>query len=588
MIPGSTVYGRVVSTDRSPVARAQLVCIPAYGRFLAPLDEPPAFRDERADEDGYFVIEDLPAGKFQILAQHEGYKIAAMGEPVYPDGYNDIYNVEVVLIPVEAGEYSVYGYVMDPDDRTIEGVRLALGGVGAAGLTAEERSAATDARGWYVFYGVNPGFYVLVCEKEGYAPKTVGNIRFDEPTDIVLDPVSVVRGRVLVRETNAPPESYRVRAIPASYGEGGAAGLLEQLDGMGGRWFNDKDGKFELRLPAGAYTLEARASGLTPGRKPVTLAMGEQLDGVTLYVSRRGGHIRGRVVTADGKSPAGAVVWIGREGGSLGSLLAMAADMQQRGVQVGDDGRVEFSNLAPDTYALFAKRQGYAQGRSGPVTVPEGRSVSGVEILLGFGGALQGYVTIDGALKVGAVVTIVGDGVADMTTTDRNGFYRIEGLAAGTYLASAASLEPAQAMALFAPLHASVEIYEGRTTVHNFGEEIGAAVVGYCDPAPPVGTFGFAVVRMPGAPGAMSGLNLRNPASWFTGDTTAGNFIVGVAQIGRDGYFRIDNVPEGTFIVDVLYLNLGEVLSGGGRAAYETTITVTGTEEIQLDISIPE
>lgn len=169
-----------------------------------------------------------------------------------------------------------------------------------------------------------------------------------------------------------------------------------------------------------------------------------------------------------------------------------------------------------------------------------------------------------------------------MTSTDNNGRYRIEGIPAGSYLGTAVALEGAGLAGLFSPLHARVEIFEGRTTVHNFGEETGASIVGVCSPAPKFGTIGYAIVRLPGSSSGMAGVNFANPMSWFGEDSTSANQVVSMSQVASDGFFKLDNVPSGTFQLDVYYMSLGEVLGGGGRAGYSKPITVSDQEIIDV------
>ncbi|MCP4641428.1 MAG: carboxypeptidase regulatory-like domain-containing protein, partial [bacterium] len=228
VLSGTDVYGRVVSSEGGGVPRADTFCIPSISKFFKPLDMPPAFREVRSEEDGSFVIHDLPAGDYQVLAQKDGFKFAARGRPIHPDGYSDIHHVEIVLIPVETGDYAIYGMVMDPWDNPIEGAHVTLFGGSAASMTAEGRETTTDAQGNYVFVGVDAGFYMLTCSAEGYATKNVSNVRLQEPTDIVLEPTSIIRGRVLVRETGMPPESYSVRAIPELEEGGSIQGMIQQ------------------------------------------------------------------------------------------------------------------------------------------------------------------------------------------------------------------------------------------------------------------------------------------------------------------------------------------------------------------------
>jgi hypothetical protein len=196
-------------------------------------------------------------------------------------------------------------------------------------------------------------------------------------------------------------------------------------------------------------------------------------------------------------------------------------------------------------------------------------------------------VTRNGAYLPGAMVTVIGNGVSEMSSADQNGQYFIDGLAAGTYMATAVSFE-GQGTDQFAPMHAQVEIREGETTVLNFGEEGGATVQGLCTPPPTGGVLGFAVLRVPGSSSAMTGLNLTNPADWFAGAGSDGApSVVGMSPIRDDGYFQIENCPDGTFQLDIMYVNMGEAMSGTGQPRTSQTVSVRGDETIDLNISIP-
>ncbi len=583
---GSCILGQVIDTAGAGIADAHVQILPGYQRFLQPVDRPLAFRDVESDDRGGFIIEHVPDGESQILAQRQGYKISLVGEPVYPDGQTDVRGVEIVLIPVETGAHDIYGTVTDPRGRPVADARLSLGGLGVETLAVEERSTTSGVNGSYAFLGIDAGYYVLTCAKEGYASKEVADVRLDEPTDITLVPSAEVRGRVLVRESGSSPEQYSVAAIRRVAARGGVAGFLEDIEGAEDRSFNEEDGSFSLTLSAGEYTLEARAPGLTPGRASVSVGMGETRTGVIVYLSRSGGRIEGWVTTADNRSPAGGMVWLAREGVPAPSIFGMDAAYAAQQTGLGSDGRFAFDHLPADTYRLYARVSGYAQGQSGPIVVAENRTVSGIEIVTGYGGGLQGYVFMDGELKSGVIVTVAGNGLSDMTSTDRNGFYTLESLAPGSYLASAVLLDTANLAGVFAPLHAQVEVYEDRVTEYNFGEETGAIIAGYVNPSPETGQFAFAVVRLPGAPEDLSGLNLHDPASWLVSDNDLGRYIVGMASVGRDGSFRVPNLPEGDFLLSVYEMSLGEVLSGTVRNVYDTPIRVTGTGQLDIDVSL--
>ena len=587
VMPGSTVYGRVVnSVDGSPIARAEVSCIPGYARFLSPMDAPAAFRNTKSNADGQFVIPDLPIGEYQILAMHDRFKFATSGEPIYPDGQHPIANIQVALIPVASGEYTVFGTVTGVQGNPVEGASLHLLSASAENMSGDVQEAKSDAQGQYQFTGVDAGFFMLIVEAQGYTAKTVDKVRLNEATDISLIAGASISGQVLVRETNKAPEGYQVRAVPTSATAGGLMDFMSQSDLASPRSFHNPDGSFEFSLPAGSYTLQAFSTGLASGAQTVELSQGDRQTGVTLYVSQNGGRIQGRVVLADGKSAAGAVVSVGA--GALGGsdISLMLAETMQRSVQVGDDGRFTFNNLAAGSYVVAAQYSGYAQGRSAPLTLDQGQTVSDVQITLGHGGELQGYVTIDGQLRPGMVVTVVGNGFSQMATTDRNGQYRIEGIPAGTYLASAINIEGVQASSQFAALHTQVQISDGSSTTYNFGSEGGATIAGTCAPPPSTGTVGIALLRVPGGPTGLNVLSLANPSSWYAQGSAAANYIVGMARLGADGYFTIPSAPRGTFILDVYYLSMGQLLAGGGKPVYSASLTIPDETPITVEITV--
>lgn len=592
--PGTTVYGEVVSTDQTPVDKADVLCIPSYSKFFSPFDSPQAFRSVKSTEDGSFSLPNLPVGEYQILARKDGFKFAATGAPIYPDGYSDIRGVEVMLTPVAGGEFTVYGTVMDTQGRPIEGADLALAAMGVEELSAGTLTASSDAGGQYAFTQVSPGFLMLVVEKEGYESQNVTNVRLDEPTDVTLETKSMVRGVVLVRETGKPVENFRVQSVMLGAQGSTRPVLAQMISGASGQTFSNAQGHFNLALAPGLYTLEAKAVGLTPGRTEVEVEAGEDLDGVEILLSQAGARIEGRVVvTQGGQSPQGALVWVGTAPtAATPEPGAVDSGAEPEAVQVGEDGAFEFANLTADTYYVFGRLAGYAQGMAGPIQVGEGQTQSGVVLELGVGSALEGYVAFDGRLTAGAIVMAAGleNGVTEMATSDEQGQYRIEKLPPGPYLASAVRIGGGGSVAgLFSPLHARVEIVEGVTTVHNFGEPTNTAVIGLLTPPPPAGTIAYAILHLPGVPIDIAALNVANPMSWLGDASSLANFVVNLAPIERDGYFRMDNLAEGEYQIEIVYSNLGDVLASGGGVSlvYSGPVLVTEGQTSELNIPVP-
>lgn len=555
---GSAVYGRVVSSaDRRPIDGAEVACIPSYTKFFSPLNTPQAFRAERSGNDGRFVIQSLPVGDYQLLARKRGYKFNATGEPIYPDGLSDIRGLELQLTPVEGGEGEVYGTVTDDAGRPISDASVSLAYVGLEDLDGGDVHTRTDPAGQYAFAGLTDGVLILSASKNGYETKTVSDVHLNEATDIVLSAGSSVSGIVLVKETNAPVERFTVYARRSMASD--RAGFPDILDGMSRSSSGGGDGTFTLSVSPGDYTIEARAPGLTPGRTAVNVGAGEKVTGVTIYMRNTGGRIAGRVTTTDKRSPSGALVWLA--GGGAEFPLAGIGE-GTTGLQVGEDGAFEFSNLAAGEYTVQAKLEGYAQSTATPVQLADGQTMTGIEVVLGRGSSLEGTVSFDGRLEAGAIVTVVGNGVTEMTTSDSGGHYQFEHLTPGTYLASAVSFRGGSVAGLFSPLHARVEIVEGQPTVYNFGEPTNTALVGYCIPKPPAGMAGaYALLTTSDAQIDLEALNLMNPMSWFSEGSALSSFIVGMAPVEGDGFFRIDNLVAGEYVLIVFYAKVTDVFS---------------------------
>ncbi len=579
---GTSVFGRVVSTDRTPVPDANVICIPGYTKFFSPLDAPQAFRNGNSAEDGTFQIQQLPVGEYQILATKKGFKLAMTGEPVYPDGYTDIHNVEVVLEPVESGEYTVYGTVTNGEGEALSGVRLLLAGLSGDSLSAGEQETTSESDGTYQFSGVSSGLLVLTAEKEGYQRQQLSSVKYNEPTNIVMQAASHVSGTVLVRETGQPPQQCSVNAIRIASASGGRPGFASMMiGGAFSRTVTSTDGKFEFELASGAYTIEARAAGLTPGRTQIEIQAGQELDDVIVYVRQSGGRIQGHVATSTGQNAQGAMVWIAE--GEAMAVPGPETEAQTQGIQVGADGNYEFINLPAGTYTVQAKLEGYAQVQSPPIELADGQTAAGINLVLKPGNALEGYVYFGGRAEPGAIVTVIGNGVTEMATSDSSGFYRIERLAAGSYIASAIALTGNAVAGLFSPLHARVDIVEGQTTPYNFGETTNTALEGTCVPPPPYNTVTYAILHMPGDVADLSGLNFGNPMSWMGGGSGASNSIMGLSVVDHSGYFRIDNLVEGEYQLDIFS---GDILAGNVQQVFSGITNVVNGQVSQVEVPL--
>lgn len=574
---GAKISGRTVEPRGAAVPNAQVLCIPAFGALFSPLDTPQAYRTATSDDAGNFTIDELPAGDYQILARKDGYKFSMRGTGFYSNGYSDVTGLRVTLEPVEEGTHEIFGIVFGPGQEPLSGVSVSLRGVGAESLSGGEQSASTGGDGRFHFHGVEKGVHTLTAEKDGYGPQTLRNVPLDREVRVVLNTLAVVRGRVLVREKEQAPPAYSVAAVSLADAQSSGAQLLRAFEPVESWNFNDPEGRFEVRLAEGDYRLEGRAPEHTPGQLPVSLEAGQIMEDVVLYVSEDGGRIAGRVTTADGQNPQGALVTLVDAGAALGdaAMLAAAAD-GGRSMRVGEDGAFAFEQLPEGQYFVMAQHERYATGRSEAIFLPENGEESNVVVLLSFGGAIEGAFTMHGRAMAGAVITAIGEGEPQVTETDQNGFFRIEGLAPGNYVVTAAPLGGGNLAGLLDMRMERVTVEDGATATVTF-EGGGATIEGYCTPPPPAAPFGaggFAALRFPG-PGPVPLGGNANLFALFQGAAP-----LKTAVVDTSGFFTLTNVPPGEYQLDVYYGQLDL------RYVYTAIIPVEGEEVISFDVPV--
>ncbi len=397
MFTGTNVYGQVVDNKGKGVPDAHVLCIPGFGQILSPLDSPQVVRETNSDNEGYFAVEQLPAGSYQVLAQKEGYKFALRGEPLQSDGYREIKNFRVVLENIEAGKYAVFGTVRSASGDGLSGAKVTLSGLGTESLQGVGRDTTTESGGKFRLEGVEIGKYVLRAEMDGYSPKTLPQVLLDQPNTIIMQTSSQVRGRVLVKDTNTAPENgYTVRATRVDGGDQEDGGFLSLITSESefqhSEHYNDPQGNYALTLSEGTWQVEGSATGLTPKRVSVTLAAGDVKDDVDIYLTQDGGTVSGHLQMSDGKSPQGANVSLLEASNISQALTDFAQAGGERTSQVAEDGFFSFDQLPEGTYYAIARHPAYPQAMSEIIMLGADSTVDDVVIRMGPGGTLEGFV----------------------------------------------------------------------------------------------------------------------------------------------------------------------------------------------------
>jgi protocatechuate 3,4-dioxygenase beta subunit len=197
-------------------------------------------------DDGSFVLENVPTGNMQVVANASGYTTGRVPSVVIEEGKTTS-DIEVAL---ETGA-KLTGRVTGPDGAALSGVNVRQGGDQMRMMMGTDASAVTDANGDYTIDSLEQGEKTFVFGRGGYLneTKTVNIASKETRLDVQLSTGLRVTGQV-VTEAGVPVGDASVRASSAS-----ASGF-----GKGTR--TDSSGNFTLEgVAPGHYTFTASKDG---------------------------------------------------------------------------------------------------------------------------------------------------------------------------------------------------------------------------------------------------------------------------------------------------------------------------------------
>jgi protocatechuate 3,4-dioxygenase beta subunit len=377
-------------------------------------------------EDGAFVLEDVPAGTWEVVAQAKGYQSARVGGVSVDEG-GTREGVEVRLVPGNA----IRGRVLDGAggvpvlDAAVTLQRAGGGGRALAQLMGES-DARTDGEGRFAIEGLAVGSYTVVAQHPDYADATAVVDVKEGPASAELRmlPGGTVGG-VVLSLTSTPLAGA---AVSLSAGAGGGRGRGGGFGGFAGgdTTVTDDAGRFRFRhVTAGRYTVSAslRGHGTTPA--DVILQVGESRENLVLSLAS-GTRIRGVVSGLPTALRASVRVFASGPDG-YGAATSAAADgsFELTGAPAGP---VDLRATAGDP--TTGMRSASAQ-----VEIAEGEDEAQAQIVFESGFSLSGTVTRNGQPVDGATVSASRGGGGPFTSarTSASGTYRLEGLSEGTY-----------------------------------------------------------------------------------------------------------------------------------------------------------
>lgn len=392
-------------------------------------------------EDGSFLLDDVPAGKWDVMVTATGYQAGrAAGVTVEEGGAAE--GVDVRLSPGAM----LSGRVTDARSGrpVIEGtVRAELSGGGPRfrGMgSGGDNEAVTDAEGHFEIPGLAPGSYAVTASHPGWSESTITAELKDAPlgVDIKLGLGGTVTGAVLNAGRPVPGASVALSAA----GEMMRGPLGDEHSAV-----TDDTGRFRFeRLLPGRYSASASIRGLSTSPVDVALPTADASQEVTLTVAE-GALIRGQVSGLGEASRAGV------------SVNASGPESYFASTRTAADGTFELTGAPKGAISVRANAGDFLTGSrsaSAQVVVAEGQAEVAVEVVFETGFRVNGHVTRGGRPVTDAMVTAFPQSPGGRSATDRTdeaGAYVLEGLKEGTYNIDANILSGSGA-----PIHRKVEI----------------------------------------------------------------------------------------------------------------------------------
>jgi hypothetical protein len=402
-------------------------------------------------EDGSFVLEDVPAGRWTVEAFAPGYQPGSASGVAVGEGEA----AEGVDVRLSKGGV-ITGRVLEsrtgrplPDAN----VRAELSGEGRRpgmirmGGEGGENEASTDAEGRYEIAGLAPGTWTVTATHPDWSEATASVELKDAPAvaDIRLGRGGSIGGTVLAagRPVGGAQVSLQ-RAGDTAFRAGAAFGDDEQAA------LSDEGGRFRFeRLTPGRYTLGAslRDQSSAPAEAVLT---GDDAQEVQLVLSE-GAVVRGLVTGLPDAQLTN--VNVSAQGRDYFATTRTAAG-----------GGFELTGVPEGPLTLNARTGDFLTGsRSASVTltIGPGQAEAAAEIVFEQGYRIEGRVTRAGRPVADAMVSAfpeAGGRRSSNGRTDDSGGYVLEGLDEGRYTVTANPLTGG------APIRRTVDV-TGDTTV---------------------------------------------------------------------------------------------------------------------------
>jgi hypothetical protein len=404
------VHGRVIDEERKAVSGATVGVLPQPGMsgFLPP-------QRIATSPNGEFFARAHDASQVQFIAARRGYAAGIAG-PVTIDRAKEI----VITLPKG---FPLQLHVVDTQRAPVAGANVDISRAAeGAGIRSSLPCAApredcrlTKSDGTFETRLVE-GKYDLLISGDDIAPKRVSGQQLtarSSPFTVTIDRGVEVSGNVVMADGS--PAAGAMVNVRTTIARNVAAGA---------------DGSFTLRgLPAGPLSLTATMPQTTPQMQSLPVAVTAPAKNVQIRIPATA-TISGRVIDKATSQPIADFQITVTQTDMMGSGGVASVPMQFH----NEDGSFTLESL-PGRVDVRAVATGYVRAALSGITIEEGKPMSGLELKLDRGARVVGHVTAGGQPLAGAFAGVSSDHFSTLgsanATTDANGDYTLDGIAAG-------------------------------------------------------------------------------------------------------------------------------------------------------------
>ncbi|SFS43689.1 carboxypeptidase regulatory-like domain-containing protein [Marininema halotolerans] len=509
--PGS-IQGSVLSTSGTPLSGAILRITDKNGVLIA---------YTLADENGVFMVNELPPGEYTINA------------------HANLFQNQIIGAIVNSDVMTLTQIVLQPNPGTLQGtVSPATNGTLVKMYTGDNIflvTLVTDPNGHFFITGLAPGNYILTATQPGFITQRIGAIvNSDQTTTVAISLVpepAGITGRIT--DTNGNPINQAVIRV------------LDLNETILATAFADSDGHYTLDgLPSGIRIIQVSAPSYKNIFDTVTLTPGNTLTGVNFTLQPNPGQINGHVSDEDTGDPiSSATVFLrDSEGGIIGTVTTSLY------------GNYIFQDLTPGNYDVIASADGFETKIIGAPVISNMETGANVS-LAPLPGAISGRIINEQGNP------ITGNNLQVRLFDNHNQLLRaIVAQSNGTFLFD--NLRP--------------DSYLINITVTGFVQNTASAIVVRNMTTPltislqkqPSTLTGQVVNRVTGQSISGSQLSLYNSND---------NIVLAETVSGGDGRFLFNRLPEGSF-------NLTAAASGFGEGSIGVVLNIGETTQTDISL----